>query len=114
VDGDGLSARFNELNGIALDGAGNLYVTDSRFAYPSVSEYSSYIRKVIHMTSGLVAWKVTTLAGGTYGYANGTGLAAKFYLPAEIVIDNTATTAYIADPGNYRIRKMTLACGITF
>jgi DNA-binding beta-propeller fold protein YncE len=114
VDGDGLSARFHELSGIALDGAGNLYVTDSRFVYPYASEYGSYIRKVIHMTSGLVAWKVTTLAGNSYGYANGTGLAAKFYRPAELVIDNAGTTAYIADPENYRIRKMTLACGITF
>jgi len=114
VDGDGLSARFHELSGIALDGAGNLYVTDSRFVYPYESEYGSYIRKVIHMTSGLVAWKVTTLAGGPYGYANGAGLAAKFFRPAELVIDNAATTAYIADPENFRIRKMTLACGISF
>ena len=112
VDGDGSSARFFELSGIALDGAGNLYVTDNRFLnnYPP----ASYIRKVIKMTSGLVAWKVTTLAGNSYGFANGVGAAAKFYRPSEIVIDNSATTAYIADAGNYRIRKMTLACGITF
>ncbi len=104
VDGDGPAARFNELSGIALDGAGSLYVTDN----------GTCVRKVIHMTTGLVAWKVITLAGSSWGYVNGSGTDAKFYFPSGIVIDNGATTAYIADASNYRIRKMSLACGITF
>ena len=112
VDGDGLSARFQKLSGIAIDGAGNVYVTDN--AFESGYELASHVRKVIKMTSGLVAWKVTTLAGNSYGFANGAGADAKFNWAMEIVIDNGATTAYIADAYNYRIRKMSLSCGITF
>jgi len=112
IDGAGPSARFFQLSGIAIDGAGSVYVTDN--AYVSGVEPASYVRKVIKMTSGLVAWKVTTLAGNSYGYANGPGADAKFYRAAELVIDNGATTAYIADANNYRIRKMSLSCGITF
>jgi sugar lactone lactonase YvrE len=65
ADGIGLAAKFNMLNGIAAGPDGNLYVTDYNSSY-------SYIRKI---TPGGV---VTTIAGGSWGHADGTGGAARF------------------------------------
>ena len=49
VDGTGAAARFNHPNGVALDGAGNLYVADTN---------NSTIRKI-----QLANATVTTMAG---------------------------------------------------
>jgi len=49
---------------------------------------------------------VYTFAGsGTSGYANGTGSAASFSYPADIVVDSTGDL-YVVDNGNSRIRKI--------
>ena len=68
VDGVGAAARFAGPDGMAVDGAGNVYVADQ-------ANYT--IRKV---TAGGV---VTTLAGtaGTAGSTDGTGSAARFCRP---------------------------------
>ena len=112
ADGNGLSARFTLLGRMAIDANENLYVTDHIYSAPVT--YHFYIRKIIKMNTGLIPWKVTTLAGNGYGYLNGDGSIAQFYNPGGIVINPEATSAYVADRSNYRIRKLTLACGITF
>jgi len=48
---------------------------------------------------------ITTLAGGTQGYMNGIGTAAKFSEPWGVVTD-TIGNVYIADNGNHCIRKI--------
>ena len=45
---------------------------------------------------------VTVLAGGKEGYADGTGTAARFSLPAGMVMDSTGTL-YVADAANHCI-----------
>ena len=70
VDGNGSSARFGNLTDIELDASGNLYLSEFN---NSVTPENCYIRKIIRMTTGLIPWKVTTLAGGERGYANGDG-----------------------------------------
>ena len=91
LDGTGALAQFNNPAGVAVDASGNVYVADM---------LNSRIRKV---TSDGV---VTTLAGSTDGFANGTGTGAKFYYPTGVAVDASGNV-YVADIGNARIRKVT-------
>ena len=88
ADGIGTAARFEHPTGVAVDGAGNVYVTDW-----------NGLRKVT--ASGVV----TTLAGrfNNFGSDDGRGAAALFYDPDGIAI-GTAGRLYIADTNNELIR----------
>jgi len=99
TDGTGSAARFNQPNGISVDTAGNIFVTD---------HYNHTIRKV---TSAGV---VTTLAGtaGSAGSTDGTGLAASFYFPTGISVA-TAGNIFVTDLYNHTIRKVTSAGVVT-
>jgi sugar lactone lactonase YvrE len=84
---------LNFPTGIAVDKNGNVYVTEQ-------GGHTS--RK---STPGGV---VTTLAGTfeNYGSADGTGPAARFNVPWGIAVDAKGML-YVADYGNYTIRKIT-------
>ena len=99
ADGTGRAAGFGSPNGIAIDDAGNLYVAD---------EGNHTIRKVTP------AGVVTTLAGtaGMRGSADGTGAAARFNFPAAVGTDASGNV-YVADLGNFTIRKITPAGAVT-
>ena len=98
--GDGQSASAATLSspsGVALDGAGNLYIADTG---------NNVIRKITAATGD-----ITTVAGnvnGTAGYAGDGGLAtsAELDLPQGITVDGSGNL-YIADTANQRIRKVT-------
>jgi sugar lactone lactonase YvrE len=92
-DGTANAAKFGAPSGVAVDNAGNLYVTD---------QAHSTIRMV---TS---AGMVTTLAGkaDVPGSADGTGSAALFHYPNGVAVDR-AGTVYVADTFNHTIRKGT-------
>ncbi len=92
VDGTGSGASFNYPWGITVGSDENLYVTEL---------YGHKIRKVT--PEGVV----TTLAGANSGFDDGNGIAAKFGSPSGITSDNNGNL-YVADPDNYRIRKVTL------
>lgn len=91
VDGSGSAARFFWPGGIAVDGAGNVYVGDTS---------NQAIRKITP------AGVVTTLAGGQLGRADGPGIAAQFWSPQGVAVD-AAGNIYVADYDNGRIRKIT-------
>ena len=83
---------FGLPSDVALDGAGNLFVTETNS--DAVSRISA---------SG----EVTLLAGGNApGYMDGTGTGASLYWPAGIVTE-TSGNSFVADLNNHRIRKVT-------
>ncbi|MFA6504506.1 MAG: hypothetical protein WCT14_00320 [Treponemataceae bacterium] len=97
ADGTGSAARFATPTGLTLNGS-DLYVMD---------QGNHTIRKVV-VSSGAV----TTFAGtvGVIGSADGTGTAAQFYNIFSC-ITNDGTYLYVADSGNYTIRKILISSG---
>lgn len=98
-DGSGFNARFYAPSGVAVDGAGNVYVADSG---------NSTIRKIA--PGGIV----TTLAGTgrTRGSTDGTGTNARFDQPFGIAVDPNGTL-YVSDSAANTIRKITPAGVVT-
>lgn len=99
ADGTGSAARFDELNGLAFDPSGNLFVCDAN---------NRAIRKIT--PDGVV----TTFAGskGNYGSADGTGSAARFSNPIGIVADRVGNL-YVTDGDDRTVRKITPAGVVT-
>jgi sugar lactone lactonase YvrE len=93
ADGVGSTASFNSPAGIAVGIDGTVYVADSG---------NDTIRKI---TPGGV---VSTFAGtaGSAGYGDGAGGAAQFRKPSGVAVDS-AGNVYVADTGNYVVRKIT-------
>ena len=91
ADGTGTNASFNQPNGVAVDSTGNVYVADTT---------NQRIRKITP------AGVVTTLAGSTQGYLDGTGTNAIFSVPSGIAVDS-AGNVYVGDQYNNCIRKIT-------
>ncbi len=90
--GEGLATAvaLNDPVSIALDGAGNLYISDTN---------NHRIRKV---TNGMIS----TLAGaGMPGYLDATGTKAIFSFPRGIAVDRNSNI-FVTDPGNEFIRKV--------
>lgn len=92
ADGKGAAARFRTPRGVAVDGAGNVYVSDTE---------NALIRKV------LPDGTVRTLAGGagSAGYANGTNGVARFSNPQGLCVDASGNV-FVADTGNLVIRRV--------
>jgi sugar lactone lactonase YvrE len=99
-NGPAISAQFDAPLGLALDSAGNLYIADS---------YNQRIRKLT--LNGVIA---TVAGNGTSGYGgdNASATAAELYQPEGVAVDS-AGNLYIADLGNYRVRKVNPAGVIT-
>jgi hypothetical protein len=91
ADGTGSAARFLNPTGLAVDGAGTVFVADSE---------NQIIRRI---TTGGV---VTTIGGlaGAIGSADGAASAARFFYPYGVAVD-AAGSIYVADSRNNAIRK---------
>ena len=82
---------FNGPLGVAVDGAGNVFVADT---------YNDRIRRIGR--DGLVS----TLAGGERpGYQDGAGVAALFDTPTAVAVDAVGNV-WVADLRNHAIRKL--------
>ena len=55
---------------------------------------------------------VSTLAGSTYGFADGNGTAAKLSEPSGVAVDALGVV-YVADKANHRIRKISVTGDVT-
>jgi serine/threonine-protein kinase len=96
-NGTTAGAQFSGPEGVAVDALGNVYVADNN---------NNAVRMIT--PSG----QVSTLAGGTVGFANGTGTNAKFNNISGITCDSSGTV-YVTDNGNACIRQITSAGAVT-
>ncbi|WP_166727717.1 putative Ig domain-containing protein [Mucilaginibacter gilvus] len=93
ADGEPQNARFNYPLGVGLDITGNIYVADR----------DNGAIRMIDKASG----RVSTVAGnGALGFKNGMGSSAQFNDPLGIAWYDG--NAYVADQGDYVIRKIIL------
>jgi sugar lactone lactonase YvrE len=98
TDGIGASALFSYPAGIAVDSStGVVYVVD---------QTSHRIRRIDTSAN------VTTLAGSTFGHADGIGSAARFRNPDGITLINSGLLA-VADRSNYRVRLVSTTGQVT-
>ena len=98
--GPATSAQFHSLGGLAVDGAGNLYIADN---------FNNRIR-MVSATTGTI----TTVAGSGKPGHSGDGdqaTSADLNNPLDVAVDALGDL-YIADSYNYRIRKVTRATGV--
>lgn len=93
-----LAGGFADPYGVVLDRAGNVYLTDAGD--------HNLIRKIG------IDGVVSTLAGGSEGFADGTGSAAAFHTPSGIAID-AAGNLIVADTGNNAIRRISMQGVVT-
>jgi len=99
ADGTGAAARFNLPSGLAVDAAGNVFVSD---------QANHTIRRITP------AGVTTTIAGqaGTTGSADGTGAAARLSSPAWLTISPSGDLFVTSGTGE-TIRKVTSAGVVT-
>jgi hypothetical protein len=101
--GDGGAATSSSLfnpGGIALDGAGNLYIADLN---------NNVVRKVNAVTGF-----ISTVAGNLTSSYNGDNIAATSagLNSPQFVMTDSAGNFYISDVGNARVREVTIATGM--
>ncbi len=89
TDGAVGKAQFYFPCDVEVDAAGTVYVADT---------YNNRIRVI-------KGGKVSTLAGSTKGFKNGSAKVAQFDHPRGIAVDKSGTV-YVADTGNHVIRKI--------
>ena len=92
--GPATQAQLDDPTGVAVDGAGTLYIAD---------QYNHRIRRVDSTGT------ITTIAGtGERGFSGDSGPATQAQLdyPTGVAVDG-AGTLYIADASNHRIRLLT-------
>ena len=98
--GPAIDAHFNLPQGVAVDGAGNIYIAD---------EGDQRVRRID--TAGII----TTIAGtGSPGFGGDGGPATSALLhgPSAVAVDAVGNI-YIADTGNIRIRRIDTSGTIT-
>ena len=96
--GDGgvaTTANFNQLQGIGIDTSGNIYIADQN---------NNIIRSV--STSGIITRVAGTFSTGGFAGDGSPATSCQLNKPTAVATDRFGNF-YIADNGNYRIRKVT-------
>jgi hypothetical protein len=95
-DGTNSGARFDNPGGVAVDGAGNLFIADSG---------NNVIREAVPSGTNWIVSTIAGIANSLGGSNNGTNKAAQFAFPVGIAAD-AAGNLFIGDNGNVIIRKL--------
>lgn len=95
ANGAATAATFSAPQGVAIDAASNVYVTDTD---------NNLIRKIT--SAGVVSTFAGSTVGGFGGFTNGTGIASMFDAPMNVAIDG-AGNVYVSDWNNQLIRFIT-------
>src|ERR1017187_5034159 len=90
----GASVSLNQIGGVAVDAAGNVFL--------SLPQYAAVMR--LDATTGILT-RVAGNASNGFSGDNGPAVNAQLYAPNGLALD-PAGNLYIADTGNYRIRKV--------
>jgi sugar lactone lactonase YvrE len=100
ANGNGTSALFQGLSGIAAGPSGYLWISESNGAIRTISP----------------AGDVADLAGGYFsmGAADGTGSAARFLYPSGMAVNPVTGAVYVCDNGNRVIRALSGSTVTTF
>lgn len=142
IDGVGIAARFVQASTIALDAAGNIYLSDSPITYVrkvtpdavvttltgQAAQNAMPVVRAMDAAGNVYAAHAsnstitrTTPAGvtsifagspGVLGHADGIGAVATFARPAGVVVDAVGNV-FVADTDNCTIRKITPAGVVT-
>jgi DNA-binding beta-propeller fold protein YncE len=93
--GPATKAELNDPQGVAVDGAGDLFIADT---------FNNAIREVT--PAGIITTVVNTSAQPG-GESNGTATASRLNTPYGVAIDPSTEDLYIADTNNSRIAEVT-------
>ncbi len=98
--GPGVQGEISDVHGLATDSKGNLYIADT---------FNGRVRKVTPVGSFISPTDImTTFAGnGSFGYTGdgGPATSAELSQPSAVAVDSSGNV-YIADYGNYTVRKV--------
>ena len=106
--GPATTAQLSGPAGLALDNAGDLYISDSFNQTVRKVEFLNGSLGPIHTVAG------TFVAGSSYGSFGGDGqpaTTASLYWPKGLTLDS-AGNLYIADSGNNAVRRVAAGTGI--
>ena len=95
-DGTNSGARFYDPGGVAVDGAGNLFIADSG---------NNVIREAVLSGTNRIVSTIAGVANSLGGNNDGTNDAAQFAFPVGIAVDS-AGNLFVGDNGNVTIRKI--------
>lgn len=103
------NGQYGEVDGVAR-GGGLLDTPRGIAASPDgtwlvATDYYSSTVRLLNLSTGTLS----TLAGGTGGYAEGAGASAMFQRPLGVAISPDGTWVAVADTANSKIRKIVVA-----
>lgn len=100
ADGVATQARFDDINGIAVDAFGNVYIADTG---------NHAIRRI--SASGIVSTVAGNVGSPAAGDVDGSGTVARFNYPHGIAVTSDGRVLFVADLGNHKIRRIELSPG---